>query len=247
MTQPFADDLARRPGPYRASLCISAALHAALLLLCAMLSMRLAPQSAPIPVTIRDAAPPPPPGGGQSVAASIPAPQPEPQARPIETKPHPHPRIAKQRPRPRDEAPQPPAAAPLAESSAEPAESAAGVDGGVAGGVAGGQVGGTVGATGDRLVHENELGTPLIVLSRALPHYPALARARGIEGLVVLEAIVDRDGRVEPDKLKVVQSIPQLDDAAIDALKQWRFKPMRDVHGGPMRVVFQVPIRFQLR
>jgi protein TonB len=226
------------PGTYRASLILSALLHAGLIVVCAMMSVRLAtPPSAPIPVTIRDPAPPLPAGTSVAVPDAQVS-QPAPEARRSEHKPA-RPKIGK-RPRSSSEAAPPPVAAPAVATNA-------GGEGGVAGGVPGGVAGGTVGGTGDRLLREDELGTPLTVLSKALPRYPALARARGIEGLVVLEGIVDREGRVEAQQLKVVQSVPLLDSAAIDALRRWRFKPVRDAHGQLARVVFQVPIRFRLR
>jgi protein TonB len=67
-----------------------------------------------------------------------------------------------------------------------------------------------------------------------------------LEGEVVLRAIVDRRGDVEPD-IVVVESIPSLDPAAIEALRQWRFEPGRDADNRPVRVVIEVPLRFRLR
>ena len=67
----------------------------------------------------------------------------------------------------------------------------------------------------------------------------------GIQGQVVLRATVDRDGNIERE-VQVVRSIPLLDDAAIDALRGWRFRPGRDREGRAVRVVVEVPVRFQL-
>ena len=50
-----------------------------------------------------------------------------------------------------------------------------------------------------------------------MPDYPRQARLRGVEGLVLLEAILDLEGGIE-DNIKVLQSIPSLDQAAVDAL-----------------------------
>ncbi len=63
---------------------------------------------------------------------------------------------------------------------------------------------------------------------------------------MVLQAVVTSDGRIEPD-VKVVRSIPLLDNAAIAALRQWRFRPAHDRTGTPMRVSLRVPVRFVLR
>jgi len=87
---------------------------------------------------------------------------------------------------------------------------------------------------------------PPTVLSRVLPDYPPLARARGIEGLVVLRAIVDREGSVE-EAIAVDQSSPLFDAAAIAALRRWRFQPGRDEDGRAVRVLVVVPMRFRLR
>jgi protein TonB len=79
-----------------------------------------------------------------------------------------------------------------------------------------------------------------------MPVYPPFARARGQEGVVLLRAIVDREGRIE-DGVTVVQSSPTFDDAAVAAFRRWRFQPGRDESGTAVRVILEVPIRFQLR
>ena len=63
---------------------------------------------------------------------------------------------------------------------------------------------------------------------------------------MVLRAVVDGEGRVEQD-IVVAQSVPALDGAAVAALRRWRFAPGRDAAGRPVRVLIEVPIRFQLR
>jgi protein TonB len=79
-----------------------------------------------------------------------------------------------------------------------------------------------------------------------MPEYPARARHLEIEGQVVLEIVVDREGRPEPD-VRTVRSIALLDAAAVAAVRRWRFRPARDAGGRPVRVVLQVPLRFELR
>jgi len=87
---------------------------------------------------------------------------------------------------------------------------------------------------------------PPVLVSRVMPLYPTQARAHGIDGEVVLRAIVARDGHVEKD-IVIAQSSPLFDQPAIDALRQWRFEPGRDRGGRPVRVMLEVPIRFQVR
>lgn len=74
------------------------------------------------------------------------------------------------------------------------------------------------------------------------PVYSQEAMAARVEGEVVLEVVVDEDGRV-PDA-RIVKSIPLLDQSAIDAVKQWRFVPAR-LNGEPVPVIVQV--HFALR
>jgi len=117
---------------------------------------------------------------------------------------------------------------------------------GVIGGVAGGHIGGVIGGRGTEPLPVDQVANPPVLLSRVSPEYPRSARRQGIEGLVVLEAILDLDGRIEDD-IKVVQSIPLLDDAAVQAVQQWRFRPARDQANRPARVILAVPVRFVLR
>jgi protein TonB len=234
-------------GRFGAPLLMSVALHVVVLLVLAGISIRLVPpERPPIVVTIREPAALPPPLGEPAAAAVAPLAMPQPVVQPQPVVPKPRPKIARK---------PPPASAPAAVP--EPATVIAGVDGGssaapgvaggVLGGVVGGQVGGTVGGRGDRLWRGDEVAAQPEVVSRAMPIYPPLARARGIEGLVVIEAVIDRNGQIEPDGVKVLQSVPLLNEAALVAVLRWRFKPGRDEHGEPVRVVLQVPIRFQLR
>lgn len=138
--------------------------------------------------------------------------------------------------------PKAPAPAKVASASLRDGD---GQQGGVLGGVHGGVVGGTVGGTGH--LHVGPLTTRLPVLvSKVLPEYPPMARLRGIEGQVLLEAVVTTDGRIEPD-IAVLHSVPLLDKAAITAVRQWRFRPARDRHGQPLRASVRVPVQFVLR
>jgi len=75
------------------------------------------------------------------------------------------------------------------------------------------------------------------------PLYPAVARSAHVEGVVILEAVIDAQGRVE--SVRVLRSIPLLDQAAIDAVKQWTFTPAL-LNGMPVPVVMTVTVNFQL-
>ena len=55
------------------------------------------------------------------------------------------------------------------------------------------------------------------------PVYPPIAQSARVQGVVILELIIDRDGRV--GYARILRSIPLLDQAAIDAVSQWEFTP----------------------
>jgi len=145
-----------------------------------------------------------------------------------------------------------PVAEPTPPTEATPVESASAASAttadakGVVGGVAGGHVGGVIGSHGTEPLLVDQVANPPLLLSRVTPDYPRLARRQGVEGLVVLEAILNLEGQIEDD-IKVLQSIPLLDDAAVQALRRWRFRPARDHTNQPVRVILEVPVRFVLR
>ena len=77
------------------------------------------------------------------------------------------------------------------------------------------------------------------------PKYPGLARKRGQEGTVLLQVLVNRDGRVEDLQIEVSSSFSKLDRAAEAAVKKWQFEPGRK---GKDRVAMwvRVPVTFKL-
>lgn len=76
------------------------------------------------------------------------------------------------------------------------------------------------------------------------PVYPELARQVRQEGIVILEATIDVRGVVQ--SATVLRSVPFLDQAAIDAVRQWRFDPAR-LNDQPIPVIMTVTVRFTLR
>lgn len=85
---------------------------------------------------------------------------------------------------------------------------------------------------------------PPKLIKKVDPVYPQEARDAGIEGIVTLEATTDIRGRVQ--KVKVLNSVPELDQAAIDAIKQWVYEPMV-INGKPIGIVFTTTCRFSLK
>jgi len=80
------------------------------------------------------------------------------------------------------------------------------------------------------------------LIHRVLPIYPEAAKKAGIEGNVVLSVTLDDKGNIV--KARVIQSIPELDQAALDAVRQWRYEPMA-VNGTPRPVVLSVSVEFR--
>ncbi len=76
------------------------------------------------------------------------------------------------------------------------------------------------------------------------PVYPADARAQQIQGVVILETRIGTDGAVED--AKVLRSIPLLDQAAVDAVRQWRFAPTL-LNGQPVPLIMIVTVNFSLQ
>ena len=81
------------------------------------------------------------------------------------------------------------------------------------------------------------------LISRVDPVYPALAQAAHLEGIVILEATVGETGRVE--SVKVLRSMGPLDAAAIEAVKQWQYSPLR-LNDRPTSFVLTVTVQFHL-
>ncbi len=75
------------------------------------------------------------------------------------------------------------------------------------------------------------------------PIYPATARTLKLQGMVILEAVIGVDGRVE--SARVLRSLPLLDEAALGAVRQWRFEPAR-LNDEVVPVVMTVTINFSL-
>jgi periplasmic protein TonB len=76
------------------------------------------------------------------------------------------------------------------------------------------------------------------------PVYPALARAVRVQGIVIIEATIDEKGNVE--SARVLKGEPLLNQAALDAVRQWRFTPTL-LSGVPVPVVMTVTVDFRLQ
>jgi protein TonB len=143
----------------------------------------------------------------------------------------------------------------------------AGVPGGVAGGQIGGVVGGVLGGVMGGVpsaapppppppppAKAPEPATPkmirvggqveaAMVISAPPPVYPVLAKEARVGGTVHLDAVIGEDGHIE--NLKVLSGPPLLIEAAVNAVKQWTYRPTI-LNGKPVKIATQIMVNFQL-
>ncbi len=112
-------------------------------------------------------------------------------------------------------------------------------------GVEGGVASGVVPTAGDVYLEAIVEEKPS-VLSAPHPGYPDLLRQAGIQGRVVLRAIIDTAGRAEPSSIRIMQSPnPEFDPPSRDWLLHALFRPAR-VHGRAVRVLVEVPLDYRI-
>jgi protein TonB len=81
-----------------------------------------------------------------------------------------------------------------------------------------------------------------LVVKRVQPVYPASAMRLNIEGAVQLLATVSKSGDIST--VKIISGDPQLARAAVDAVKQWKYKPYL-LNGSPVEIQTQVTVNFK--
>lgn len=137
-----------------------------------------------------------------------------------------------------------------------PPDLGAGVPGGVPGGVAGGVLGGIIGGVTDnpktiappapparRIVRVGGDVKPPVPLSTPNPRYPAVAFAAHVEGLVVIDAIIDEQGNVV--QARVIEGPPLLVAAALDAVAKWKYQPTY-LNGQAVAISTHIQVVFRL-
>jgi protein TonB len=145
----------------------------------------------------------------------------------------------------------------IIKEEAEPDPGVVGAVGGVPGGVAGGSMGGVLGGviggigtappppkprpTGPVRVGGNVQAARIV--NRVQPVYPPLARQTRISGTVRLHAIISKDGTIK--ELEVTSGHPLLQQAALDAVRQWRYQPTL-LNGEPVEVDTTIDVIFSL-
>ena len=136
-----------------------------------------------------------------------------------------------------------------------PVMASTGVVGGVPGGVPGGSMTGVLGGiVNSTTVAVPKIATPQrvrvssgvqsgLLVRKVNPTYPPLARQARIQGVVILQAQISKDGNIE--NLQLISGHPMLAPAAIEAVKQWKYKPYL-LNGEPVEVETQVQVNFTL-
>ncbi len=84
---------------------------------------------------------------------------------------------------------------------------------------------------------------PALAIRRVSPRYPDAAREKGIDGTVIVHVLVDTEGIVRDTR--VTHSIPELDEASVLAVRQWRFTPAM-WRGRPVAAWLEIPVKFSL-
>jgi protein TonB len=143
----------------------------------------------------------------------------------------------------------------IKEDEPPPSAGPAGVVGGVPGGVPGGTMGGVLGsvmssvptavpkvATPTRVRVSQGVSQGLLV-HKVTPQYPPLAKQARIQGVVVLQALIGKDGTITG--LHVVSGHPMLTNAALEAVKEWKYKPYY-LNGEPVEVETTINVNFSL-
>jgi protein TonB len=125
------------------------------------------------------------------------------------------------------------------------------VEGGTAGGQIGGVIGGVIGSVpvavpkmaAPQRVRVSQGVSQGLLTRKVMPQYPPVAREARIQGQVVLQAVIGKDGSVQ--NLRVVSGHPLLNSAAVDAVKQWHYKPYM-LNGEPTEVETTITVNFTL-
>lgn len=144
------------------------------------------------------------------------------------------------------------------EDAAPPPAPSGGVIGGVPGGIPGGQLGGVIGgiiSSGAKSIAIPKVAEPVkririsqgvtqgMLISKIEPEYPKIALAAHVTGAVLLHAVISKEGTIT--ELQLINGSPLLTAAAINAVKQWRYRPYL-LNGEPVEVETYVTVTFQI-
>jgi protein TonB len=112
-------------------------------------------------------------------------------------------------------------------------------------GVAVGLCVGALGGEGEPARYDETTMSKPTLIHKVAPTYPTDAKKEGVEGVVVLDAVIAEDGTVRETRVQRGDDA-RLVSAAQSAVGQWRFQPVQDENGEPTEVLFAVTIKFAL-
>ena len=129
-----------------------------------------------------------------------------------------------------------------------------GVVGGVVGGVPGGSADGVLGGLISSTAPPPRVATPTklrissgvaegLLVNKVEPQYPSMAKIAHVQGDVVLQATISKNGQIE--NLRAISGHPILIQAAMDAVKQWKYRPYA-LNGEPVEVDTTITVRFHM-
>lgn len=146
----------------------------------------------------------------------------------------------------------------IREEESPPPAMSGGVIGGIPGGIPGGQLGGVIGGIISssasstipipkiepvKRIRVSQGVTQGMVIRKIEPSYPKLALAARITGVVLLKAVISREGAIT--EMQVVSGHPILVPAALEAVKLWRYRPYL-LNGAPVEVETYITVTFQI-
>ncbi|HEX3741539.1 MAG TPA: energy transducer TonB [Terriglobales bacterium] len=146
----------------------------------------------------------------------------------------------------------------IREEESPPPAMSGGVIGGIPGGIPGGQLGGVIGgiisssASSSAIIPRIEPVkrirvsqgvTQGMVISKIEPTYPKIALSARVTGVVLVKAVISREGTIT--EIQVVKGHPMLVPAAVEAVKQWRYRPYL-LNGAPVEVETYITVTFQI-
>ena len=83
-----------------------------------------------------------------------------------------------------------------------------------------------------------------MLIHQVKPEYPPLAKVTRTQGVVLLDAVIDKEGSIQ--SLRVISGHPLLNQAALDAVKQWKYRPTL-LNGEPVEVSTTITVTFTLQ
>ena len=81
-------------------------------------------------------------------------------------------------------------------------------------------------------------------LKDVAPAYPEDAKAAGVQGVVIIEAVIGTDGKIL--EAKVLRPVPMLEKAALEAVQQWEYTPTL-LNGEPVELIMTITVNFVLK